>query len=214
ALAKKQNVLFEGAQGTHLDLDHGTFPFVTSSNTVAANAATGSGLGPNQLDCVLGIVKAYTTRVGEGAFPTELKDSLGAKLRENGHEFGATTGRPRRCGWFDSVILRASVRLNGLTEIALTKLDVLQGLPKLSICTGYDFKGEKLEFPPQGERDLDLVQPIYEDLPGFSEDITNCKSFAELPENAKRYVLRLEELLRVPVRYVSVGCERDQTIVR
>ena len=214
AMKNGQNVLFEGAQGTHLDIDHGTYPFVTSSNTVASNAATGSGVGARTLDRVIGIVKAYTTRVGEGAFPTELGDETGQFLQKNGHEFGATTGRPRRCGWLDSVILKASARLNGLTEIALTKLDVLTGLPTLKICTAYEYKGERIEYPPQGEQALGLVTPIYEELEGFTEDITGCTSFDELPRSVRIYIERLEALTSVPVTYISVGADRDQTIVR
>ncbi|MCR4666101.1 MAG: adenylosuccinate synthase [Desulfovibrio sp.] len=209
-----ENVLFEGAQGTHLDIDHGTYPFVTSSNTVAPNAPTGSGVGFTGDSRVVGIVKAYTTRVGAGAFPTEQKNSEGEALQKNGHEFGATTGRPRRCGWLDAVILRQSVRLNGLTEIALTKLDVLQGFSTLKICTAYNYNGERVDYPPQDEGSLDLVTPIYEELPGFSEDISQCSRYQDLPETVRTYVERIETLLGVHISYVSVGPNRDQTIVR
>lgn len=214
AWAKGQRVLFEGAQGTHLDIDHGTYPFVTSSNTVAGNAAAGSGASPRSLDCIMGIVKAYTTRVGSGPFPTELEDATGEQLRSQGHEFGATTGRPRRCGWLDIVILRESIRLNGLTDIALTKLDVMQGLPTLKICTAYTYNGETVNFPPQEEGGLGEVTPIYEEMPGFTEDITQCTSWDALPDTVRKYILRIEELCGVPVTYVSLGPDRDQTIKR
>ncbi|MBO4334863.1 MAG: adenylosuccinate synthase [Desulfovibrio sp.] len=209
-----KQILFEGAQGTHLDIDHGTYPFVTSSNTVAPNAATGSGVGAGLLTKVTGIVKAYTTRVGEGAFPTELFDSVGEYLQKNGHEYGATTGRPRRCGWLDCVILRASARLNGLTEIALTKLDVLRGLETLKICTSYGYQDQKLDYPPQGEGSLAQVTPCYEELPGFDEDISSVRSFSALPACVRRYVERIEEIVGVHIAYVSVGADREATIVR
>ena len=209
-----KQILFEGAQGTHLDIDHGTYPFVTSSNTVAPNAATGSGVGAGLLTKVTGIVKAYTTRVGEGAFPTELFDSVGEYLQKNGHEYGATTGRPRRCGWLDCVILRASARLNGLTEIALTKLDVLRGLETLKICTAYGYQDQKLDYPPQGEGSLAQVTPCYEELPGFDEDISSVRSFSALPACVRRYVERIEEIVGVHIAYVSVGADREATIVR
>ncbi|MBQ9537020.1 MAG: adenylosuccinate synthase [Desulfovibrionaceae bacterium] len=214
AEAQGQNILFEGAQGIHLDIDHGTYPFVTSSNTVAANAATGTGIGPKRLHNILGIVKAYTTRVGAGAFPTELSDQYGQMLQSAGHEFGATTGRPRRCGWLDTVILRASARLNDLTSIALTKLDVLRGFPKIKICTAYEYNGSRLEYPPQKEGSLFLVKPIYEEVEGFTEDITNMQNYNALPSTVKRYIERIEELIGVPIAYISVGPDREQTIVR
>ncbi|MBQ7585992.1 MAG: adenylosuccinate synthase [Desulfovibrionaceae bacterium] len=214
ACKAQKSILFEGAQGTHLDIDHGTYPFVTSSNTVASNAATGTGLGPNKLSHILGIVKAYTTRVGSGAFPTELKDETGELLQKKGHEFGATTGRPRRCGWIDTVILRSSARLNGLTELALTKLDVLQGFPKIKICTHYQYEGETLKYPPQEEGALEKVRPLYEEVEGFKEDISNCKTYQDLPATVKSYLERLEALIEVPIAYISVGKDREQTIVR
>lgn len=214
AWAAGQHVLFEGAQGTHLDIDHGTYPFVTSSNTVSGNAAAGSGISPRALDTIVGIVKAYTTRVGSGPFPTELTDSTGEYMRTQGHEFGATTGRPRRCGWLDIVILRETIRLNGLTEIALTKLDVLQNLPALKICTSYQYAGTSVQVPPQEEGALDLVQPVYEEMPGFTEDITKCTTWDQLPATVRAYVARIEELTGVKVSFISVGPDRDQTIRR
>lgn len=214
AINRDDSILFEGAQGVHLDIDHGTYPFVTSSNTVSAGACCGSGIAPADIDKVIGVVKAYTTRVGSGPFPTELNDETGRYLQEKGHEFGATTGRPRRCGWLDAVILRESVRLNGLSSMALTKLDVLTGLPELKICAAYDLDGQKLEYPPQGEGDMARVKPVYESLPGFDADISACRNYGQLPENARRYIERLEEMTGVPAGYISVGPGRDQTIVR
>ena len=209
-----QNVLFEGAQGIHLDIDHGTYPVVTSSNTVAGNAAAGSGVAPGTLNRIVGIVKAYTTRVGSGPFPTELLDDTGSYLRTKGHEFGATTGRPRRCGWLDAVVLRETVRLNGLTDIALTKLDVLQNLPALQICVAYELDGKRLEYLPQEEGALGRVTPVYEELPGFEDDISECTAFEELPGTVQGYIRRIEELSGVKVSMISVGADRRQTIVR
>lgn len=214
AQARGQVVLFEGAQGIHLDIDHGTYPFVTSSNTVASSAAAGSGTGPHALNRIVGIVKAYSTRVGSGPFPTELEDDTGSYLRAQGHEFGATTGRPRRCGWLDAVVLRETVRLNSLTEIALTKLDVLQGLPALQVCVAYELDGKRLDYMPQGEGELARVRPVYEELPGFEQDISGCTSFEQLPESVRRYVERIEELTGVRISMVSVGPDRQATIVR
>ncbi len=211
---KGGDILFEGAQGVHLDIDHGTYPFVTSSNTVAGNAAAGCGIAPSVLTRVVGIVKAYTTRVGSGPFPTELLDDTGSYLRTKGHEFGATTGRPRRCGWLDAVILRESVRLNGLTDIALTKLDVLQNLPVLQICVAYEYHGGRLEYPPQEEGGLGEVTPVYEELPGFDEDISGCTSYADLPDTVRAYISRIEALAGVKISLVSVGPDRRQTIER
>ena len=209
-----KSVLFEGAQGIHLDIDHGTYPFVTSSNTVSGNAAAGSGVGPNKLDRIIGILKAYTTRVGEGPFPTELNDATGELLRTSGGEFGVTTGRPRRCGWQDIPVLRESARLNGLTDVALTKLDVLSGFDTIQICVAYEYKGKRMDYPPQEQGALDLVSPVYESMPGWKEDITACKTWDELPEAARAYVQRLEQLSGVPVSMVSVGPDRNQTIFR
>lgn len=208
-----KKVLFEGAQGTHLDIDHGTYPFVTSSSTVSGNACCGSGVGPKDISGVIGIVKAYTTRVGAGPFPTELLDATGDYMQSKGAEFGATTGRRRRCGWLDAVILNNAVRLNGLTGIVITKMDVLGGLETLKICTGYKYKGQIMDTFPA---DLDILaecEPVYETLPGWTEDITSVKEFRDLPLNAKLYVQRVEELTRVPVDIVSVGPGREETIV-
>ena len=213
SVSQGKNVLWEGAQGVHLDVDHGTYPFVTSSNTIAGCASTGTGIGPNYLHQVIGIAKAYTTRVGSGPFPTELFDATGDFLREQGHEFGATTGRPRRCGWLDAVILRESARLCGLTEIALTKIDVLRNLPTLKVCVDYMYKGRRMEYPPQGENALAEVEPVYEEMPGFTEDISTCKHFEALPYNVQKYIQRIEALTQVRVALVSVGPDRDQTIL-
>lgn len=212
--SKKGMILFEGAQGIHLDIDHGTYPFVTSSNTVAGNAAAGSGCGPRTLERIVGIVKAYTTRVGSGPFPTELFCENGDTLQSAGCEFGATTGRKRRCGWLDMVVLRETVRLCDLTEIALTKLDVLSGMKEICIGAAYDYKGEKVEYPPQEQNSMAYCKPVYETLPGWTEDITSAKSFDELPENARNYIKRIEELSGVKVGIISVGPDREQTIVR
>lgn len=207
-------VLFEGAQGVHLDIDHGTYPFVTSSNVVSGNAAAGSGCGPRQLESIIGICKAYTTRVGAGPFPTELFDEVGDTLQRNGHEFGATTGRKRRCGWLDMVVLRETARLCDLTEFALTKLDVLSGLKEIKICVAYEYRGEKVDYPPQEQNGMAHVKPVYESMPGWDEDITKAASYDELPEAARNYIARIEELSGVKVGIVSVGPDRAQTIVR
>jgi len=209
-----QQILFEGAQGTHLDIDHGTYPFVTSSNTIAGNACCGAGVGPAALTDVIGIVKAYTTRVGRGPFPSELFDEVGDQIQEKGAEFGATTGRRRRCGWLDTVILKNSVRLNGLTSLAVTKLDVLDRLDSLKICTGYEYKGEILNDFPASLKVLGDCQPVYETLPGWRENISDAKQMSDLPENVKRYLNRIEELTETPVHIVSVGAERNQTILK
>lgn len=214
AMARDENILFEGAQGVHLDIDHGTYPFVTSSNTIAGGAATGCGVPPAAIDRVVGVAKAYTTRVGSGPFPTEAHDDAGAYLRAQGREFGATTGRPRRCGWLDAVILRESVRLNGVTDWALTKLDVLRNLPQLKICVAYELDGERIDYMPQEEGALARVKPIYETFPGFEEDISECQTFEELPEEAQKYVRRVEELTGTPVTWISSGPGRDQTFKR
>jgi len=214
AIKKGKKILFEGAQGSHLDIDHGTYPFVTSSNTVSGNAGCGTGVGPSLVGAVIGICKAYTTRVGGGPFPTELSDAIGDKLREVGHEYGATTGRKRRCGWLDIVLVRQSIRLSGITGIALTKLDVLTGIEKLKICVGYRTpQGEFTESVPSNPRLLAQCEPIYEELEGWKDDITKTRNIGELPSNTRRYIERLEELAGVKSVLVSVGAGREETIV-
>lgn len=213
AIKQGKQVLFEGAQGTHLDIDHGTYPFVTSSNTVAGNACCGAGIGPKEINAVIGIVKAYTTRVGRGPFPTELFDETGDKLQKKGAEFGATTGRRRRCGWLDIVLLRNSIRLNSLTGLVITKLDVLDGLPSLEICTGYEYDGRIIRDFPANLKVLDACKPVYETLPGWTEDITQIRRFEDLPKNAKAYLTRIEELTETPIQIISVGPGREETIV-
>jgi len=212
-LGKKKNVLLEGAQGTMLDVDHGTYPYVTSSNTVAAQACTGSGIGPTMIDRVIGVSKAYTTRVGGGPFPTELTDETGERLREKGGEYGATTGRPRRCGWFDAVVVRYAVRVNGIDSIALTKLDVLNGLSTLKICTGYRFRGKTYSEVPSSLRIWQECKPVYEEMDGWSEDISAVRELDKLPRNAKRYVREIEKLIGAKIMLVSIGNERKQTIL-
>ena len=207
-----KKVLFEGAQGTLLDVDHGTYPYVTSSSTCSGGACTGSGVSPREIHEVIGISKAYVTRVGSGPFPTELLDASGEQLRKTGAEFGATTGRPRRCGWFDAMVIRYSVRVNGLTGIALTKLDVLSEFDTIKVCTGYTFEGKALETLPAALETFENCTPVYEELPGWGSDITAAATFDELPENARNYVKRLEELAGCPIVMVSVGPRRDQTI--
>src|SRR5467141_3577850 len=208
-------VLFEGAQGTLLDVDHGTYPFVTSSNTVAGNAAVGAGLGPTAIDSVIGISKAYTTRVGNGPLPTELNDATGEKLRTVGAEYGATTGRPRRCGWLDALVLRYAARVNGLSGLAMTKLDVLTGFEKILVATAYKLPNGKTvgEFPSDPEL-LEQAKPIYEELPGWKEPLGDQREYQELPENTRRYIERVEQLVGVETIAVSLGAERAQTIVR
>jgi adenylosuccinate synthase len=213
AIKKGRQVLFEGAQGTHLDIDHGTYPFVTSSSTVSGNACCGSGVGPGTVTDVIGIVKAYTTRVGAGPFPCELFDATGACIQEKGVEFGATTGRKRRCGWLDTVIVRNAVRLNGLTGLAITKLDVLGGLEELKICTGYEVKGNRLNDFPASLKVLAECTPLYETLPGWSEEISTIRQFDDLPQTTKTYLKRVEELTETPIQIVSVGPGRNETIV-
>ena len=207
------NILFEGAQGTLLDVDHGTYPYVTSSNTTAGGAATGTGVGPLHFDYVLGITKAYTTRVGSGPFPTELFDELGEHLSKRGHEFGATTGRKRRCGWFDAVALRRSRQLNSLSGICITKLDVLDGLETLQICTGYQCNGEIRKTPPSGADEFAGCKPVYEELPGWEESTLGIRKFSDLPANAQKYIRRLEEVTETPVAMVSTGPDREETII-
>ena len=213
AIKDGQQVLFEGAQGTHLDIDHGTYPYVTSSNTVAANASSGAGIGARHLNGVTGIVKAYTTRVGAGPFPTELFDEIGDRIQSKGAEFGATTGRRRRCGWLDTVIVRNAVRLNGLTGLAITKLDVLGELDEIKICDAYEYRGETLTEFPTDLRVLAECRPIYETLPGWKADISHIRSEEDLPEAARRYLERIEILTEAPVDIISVGPGREQTIV-
>jgi adenylosuccinate synthase len=210
---KGTRIMFEGAQGTLLDVDHGTYPYVTSSNTVAGNAAVGSGLGPTAIDKVMGITKAYTTRVGGGPFPTELTDATGERLRKIGDEFGATTGRPRRCGWLDTVVLRYATRVNGLWGLALTKMDVLSGLDTLKICTAYELDGQRLTEMPGDLEDLSRVTPVYEELPGWEQPLAGARTVDDLPAAAQRYVRRIEEIVGIPVVCISVGAERGETIV-
>lgn len=212
SLKAGKKLLFEGAQGTLLDVDHGTYPFVTSSSTCAGGAATGTGVSPRQIHEVIGISKAYVTRVGSGPFPTELLDETGEKLRQIGGEFGATTGRPRRCGWFDAMVIRYSVRVNGLTGIALTKLDVLSDFESIKVCTGYRYEGQMLETLPAKLETFENCEPVYEELPGWQTDITGVRSFDDLPQKAQAYVRRLEELAGCPIVMVSVGPRRDQTM--
>ena len=211
ANAAGQNIMFEGAQGVMLDIDHGTYPFVTSSNVVCDNASIGSGVNAGLVDERIAIVKAYTTRVGAGPFPTELFDETGDFLRSQGGEFGATTGRPRRCGWLDLVVLREMVRLCDPTTMALTKLDVLTGLKDLKVCVAYEYEGKVMQYPPQTPRGLDNVKPVFEVLPGWDEDLTGCTSWEQLPENCRKYIERIEEILGVKAGFISVGPDRNQT---
>jgi len=213
AIKANKQILFEGAQGTHLDIDHGTYPYVTSSNTISGNACCGAGIGPKEITGVVGIVKAYTTRVGEGPFPTELFDEIGDAIQVKGAEFGATTGRKRRCGWLDSVLLRNSARLNGLTGLAITKLDVLGGLESLNICNAYEYNGEIIHDFPASIKILGACKPVLETLPGWSEDITGVRKIDDLPKNAKDYLKRIEELTETPINIVSVGPGREETII-
>jgi adenylosuccinate synthase len=213
-IAGGRHVLFEGAQGTLLDIDHGTYPFVTSSNVVSGNACPGSGIGPNLIEKCWGVVKAYTTRVGQGAFPTELTDRLGENLREKGGEYGATTGRPRRCGWLDMVVVNHSVRLNGLTGIALTKMDVLTGISPIKIATGYELDGKNLDYVPSDINDFGRVKPRYREVKGWDEPLSDCRSFDDLPKNARDYVEMIEHLSGVSVTLVSIGPAREQSILR
>jgi adenylosuccinate synthase len=212
-IKRGRRVLWEGAQGTLLDIDHGTYPFVTSSSTVAGSACAGSGIGPVVIENVIGITKAYTTRVGSGPFPTELNDEIGARLREAGAEFGATTGRPRRCGWLDIVALRRAVMLNGLTGLAITKLDVLQGMKKIKVCTSYKVKGKTLENFPIDAEVLSNCEPVYEELNGWKDEIRDVRLIEDLPAPALKFIRRIETLLDVPVNLVSVGPARQETII-
>jgi adenylosuccinate synthase len=208
-----KRILFEGAQGALLDIDHGTYPYVTSSNPVAGGACTGTGVGPNQLHHVLGIVKAYTTRVGGGPFPTECLDEIGDHLVECGMEFGSTTGRRRRCGWLDAVVLRDAARLNGLTGLAITKLDVLTGINPVKICVSYDVNGVRRESVPATIQELERCRPQFEELPGWTDDIRRVRRYQDLPAATQKYLKRAEELVGVPIQIISVGPDREETIV-
>jgi adenylosuccinate synthase len=208
-----KNLLFEGAQGSLLDIDHGTYPFVTSSNCVAGAAAAGAGIGPHHLHYVLGITKAYTTRVGGGPFPTELSDDVGERLRQRGQEFGATTGRPRRTGWFDAAALKRSIQLNGVSGLCITKLDVLDGVESVKICVGYRLEGQLSEILPVGAEELERCEPVYEELPGWMESTVGIKSHDALPKAARAYLARIEALAGVPIDLISTGPDRDETIV-
>ena len=211
ALDAGKRVLFEGAQGVMLDIDQGTYPFVTSSNPVAGGVTIGSGVGPSKINKVVGVCKAYTSRVGDGPFPTELSDEVGERIREVGHEYGTTTGRPRRVGWFDSVVMRHSRRVSGITNLSLNCIDVLSGLDTVKICVAYDLDGKRIDYYPASLEQLKRCKPIYEELPGWEEDITGCRSLDELPENARNYVRRVGELVSVCISTFSVGPDREQT---
>ena len=214
ALDQGKTVLFEAGQATMLDIDHGTYPFVTSSNPTAGGACTGTGVGPTRIDSVVGVVKAYTTRVGEGPFPTELHDEMGERLRNEGGEFGVTTGRPRRCGWHDAVVTRYAARVNGLTDLVMTKLDVLTGYETIPVCVAYDIEGTVTQEMPLTQSDFHHAVPVYEELPGWSEDISGVRRFADLPQAAQDYVLRIEELAHCRVSAIGVGPGREATISR
>ncbi len=209
-----ENLLFEGAQGTLLDIDHGTYPFVTSSNCTAGGAATGTGMGPGNMHYILGITKAYTTRVGSGPFPTELFDDNGRWLAEKGHEFGATTGRPRRCGWFDAAALKRSIQINGISGLCVTKLDVMDGMEQVRLCTGYNIDGEFSDILPVGAETLADCEPVYEDMPGWKESTVGVKHYRDLPANARAYLARMQELCGVPIDIISTGPDREETIVQ
>jgi adenylosuccinate synthase len=211
AVAENKNILFEGAQGALLDIDHGTYPFVTSSNTTSGGACTGSGLPPKAVDEVYGVMKAYTTRVGEGPFPTELHCKTGKALRKAGNEFGATTGRPRRCGWFDAVASKYSCMINGTGKLAVTKLDVLDKLPEIKICTAYDVDGRITEDMPVDPVELEKAKPVYESMPGWQQDTSGARSFDDLPEKAQKYIHRITELVNTKADIISVGPKREQT---
>jgi len=207
------NILFEGAQGTLLDIDHGTFPFVTSSNTTAGGTATGTGVGPLDIDYVLGITKAYTTRVGSGPFPTELFDDIGAHIAKAGAEFGATTGRPRRCGWLDAVALKRAIQINSISGLCMTKLDVLDGLETIKIAVAYERDGEQITTMPCGAEEFESVNPVYIEMPGWSESTVGAKDVADLPQNAKDFIAKIEEIVSAPVDIISTGPERNETII-
>jgi adenylosuccinate synthase len=208
-----KNVLFEGAQGNLLDIDYGTYPFVTSSNTIAGGVCIGAGIGPTMINSVVGIAKAYTTRVGKGPFPTELLDEMGEHIRTVGHEYGVTTGRARRCGWLDVVILKSAARVSGITSFAVTKIDTLAGMDKIKVCIGYDLNGKTIGYVPASLEDLALCKPIYEEFDGWDSSVENARSYDELPQNAKIYLKRIEELTGTKISIVGVGPRRDQTIV-
>jgi len=211
--AQGRNILFEGAQGTHLDIDHGTYPYVTSSNTVAGSACCGAGIGPTRIDTVLGVVKAYTTRVGGGPFPSELLDETGEHIRKVGGEFGATTGRPRRCGWLDMVVVNSAVRLNGLSGVVITKLDVLTGIPVLKIGVSYNCRGSRLDLVPAELDALEACEPVLEEFPGWDEDIGKVRTWVDLPQNTKKYLKAIEEISGIPIGIISIGPSRDATII-
>ena len=214
AIKKGKNILFEGAQGTHLDIDHGIYPYTTSSNTISPAACIGTGVGPKDIDEIIGVLKAYTSRVGTGPFPAELLDETGDHIREKGGEYGTTTGRPRRCGWLDMVMVRYSVRVNSLTSFALTKLDVLSGLDEIKVCTHYEYRGEKVEHFPADIEKLREFQPVYTNFKGWEDDITEIKEYDSLPKEIKTYIEFIEKDTGVPVKIVSLGPRRDQTIIR
>jgi adenylosuccinate synthase len=214
ALDRGENVLLEGSQGTLLDVDHGTYPFVTSSNPTSGGASAGSGIGPTRITTVIGILKAYTTRVGSGPFPTELTDEMGERLRKTGGEFGVTTGRSRRTGWFDAVIARYAARVNGITDYFLTKLDVLSGHETVPVCVAYEVDGQRVDEMPMTQTDVHHAVPVYEELPGWFEDISHCRTFEELPANARAYVEYLESIAGARISAIGVGPGREQTIVR
>ncbi|ATD56117.1 adenylosuccinate synthase [Clostridium chauvoei] len=211
-IKKDKTVLFEGAQGMLLDIDYGTYPYVTSSNTTAGGVANGVGVGPTMITNAVGIAKAYTTRVGKGPFPTELNDATGDWIREKGHEYGVTTGRSRRCGWLDTVILKTTVRVSGLTSLCVTKIDTLAGLEKLKVCVGYKFEDKVIDYFPASLEDLAKCEPIYEEFEGWGEEVADARSYEELPENAKKYLKRIEELTETKISIIGVGPRRDQTI--
>jgi adenylosuccinate synthase len=208
-----KRILFEGAQGALLDVDHGTYPYVTSSNTVAAQAATGTGMGPGAVGYVLGICKAYTTRVGAGPFPTELDNEIGRRIGERGREFGTNTGRPRRCGWFDAVLVRQTVRTCGIHGLALTKLDILDGFDSIEVCVGYRLDGKEIDYLPAGEGAQARIEPVYETIEGWKEPTANARSWADLPAQAIKYVRRVEELVGCPIALLSTSPEREDTIL-
>ncbi|MGJ3507812.1 adenylosuccinate synthase [Enemella sp. A6] len=213
ALDRGEVVLFEGAQAHHLDVDHGTYPYVTSSNPIAAGASTGAGVGPTRIDRIVGIAKAYTTRVGEGPFTTELFDDDGQRLRDVGGEYGTTTGRPRRCGWFDALVVEAAAKINGMTDLFITKLDILSGWEKLPVCVAYDVDGERTDVLPWSQTDVHHAKPVYEYLDGWTEDISAARSFADLPKNAQAYIRRLEELVDCRISGIGVGPDREEVVM-